>query len=159
MLPTRVLLATALVAAAVAAQPHVVAAQTTMSPPPSALGGKQPMSNTATNIGPSDTRTTYSPSLPAPPVDENAPPAAFLDAARNALAAGRTGEAQEALERAESRALDRSVKPSQAGEPSQQSLVTQIANARHMLASGDRTATLKAIETAAANPEANARAQ
>lgn len=92
--------------------------------------------------------------LPEPDVDENAPPSAFLAAARGAIAAGRTGEAMEALERAESRALIRSVRPSRAGDPSRQPLVRIIADARAKLAGGDRMGALEAIERATA-AEAN----
>ncbi len=47
--------------------------------------------------------------LPAPAVGEDAPPADLLRAAESALAAGRAGEAQEAMEMAQTRLLDRSV--------------------------------------------------
>jgi alkylation response protein AidB-like acyl-CoA dehydrogenase len=88
--------------------------------------------------------------LPTPEVDEDAPPSAFLNAARLAIAAGRDGEALEALERAESRALDRSVRPSRAGVPSPQPLVARIAQARAALAGGDRMQTLQLIDQALA---------
>ncbi len=151
MLPIRLALAAFILAAAA----QHASAQTTMSPPPGSLGGKQPMSTTSSNTGPGDTETTWAPSLPAPMVDEDAPPAAFLDAARKAIATNATGEAQEALERAESRALDRAVKPSTAGQPSHQPLVQQISAARQALAAGDRAKSLSLIQAAIANPEAN----
>jgi hypothetical protein len=116
--------------------------------------GKQPASTDASNIGPANTRTLWAPSLPVPMISEDAPPAAFLKAAEQALAANRTGEAQEAMERAESRALDRSVRPSQASQPSQQSLVTQIAQARQALEAGDKMTALRLVQAAAANPDA-----
>ncbi len=119
--------------------------------------GKQPSSDAASNIGAGDTRTQWAPQLPAPAVDDNAPPAAFIDAAVRALAAGRTGEAQEAMERAESRALDRSVRPSKAGEPSQQALIQQIAAARQALSAGDRLGAVRLLEQAAKTPQATQR--
>ena len=154
MLPVRLFAAALLAAAVVAAPGQRATAQTTMSPPPGTLGGKQPSSSTASNISQGDTKTPWAPSLPVPPIDDDAPPAAFLDAAQKAIAANRTGEAQEALERAESRALDRSVKPSKAGEPSRQPLVQQIANAREALGAGDRLRAVALIQGAIANPEA-----
>jgi hypothetical protein len=94
---------------------------------------------------------------PTPPgVSEDAPPTSFLQAARGAVAAGRIGLAQENLERAESRLLVRSVPPSRAGQPSEQTLVAQIGDARRALGAGDRTRALQLIDTALANPEANA---
>lgn len=66
-----------------------------------------PVSDKASNITPADTRTPIAPELPPPPVADNASPLDFLHAARDALAHGKTGQAQEALERAEARALDR----------------------------------------------------
>ncbi len=47
------------------------------------------------NITPADTRSTIAPRLPEPGVPSPRPPASFLAAARRALTAGRTGEAQE----------------------------------------------------------------
>jgi hypothetical protein len=71
------------------------------------IGESLPMSPHASNIAPQDTRSVIAPSLPVPIIGENATPAQFLGTARDALARGRTGEAQEALERAETRRLDR----------------------------------------------------
>ena len=80
-------------------------------------GASGPFSNNASNIGPQDTTSTIAPNLPAPDVGPNAPPRAFLVAARSALLAGRTGEAQQALEMAVTRTLDRSVPLFQTGVP------------------------------------------
>jgi hypothetical protein len=115
-------------------------------------GGRQPLSTAPTNLGPVDTRTLWSPELPTPTVDADAPPAAFVKAAQGAIAAGRLGEAQEAIERAESRALTRSVRPSKAGEPSNQALVKQLAEARQALSDGDRMAALRTLQAALGSP-------
>ncbi len=69
------------------------------------------------NITPSDTRSITAPRLPEPGAPSPSPPAAFLAAARRAVAAGRTGEAQEALERAETRLLDRPAAPGSGLQP------------------------------------------
>jgi hypothetical protein len=69
-------------------------------------------------------------------------------AARQALAAHQTGAAQEALERAETRALDRSVAPSQAGDPSGQRLIKQINDARNALSTGDTAGAMQIIDSA-----------
>jgi hypothetical protein len=100
---------------------------------------------------------TAQPPLPAPMIDPNAPPRTFIEAARHALAAGRTEEAQEAIERAESRALDRAVKPSLARDPSRQPLVLQLSQARQALAAGDRMRAITLLDAAAGNPEAAGR--
>ena len=125
-------------------------AQTT----PDAGTGKQPMSTAPTTLNSSTPHTLWSPSLPTPAVGEDAPPAAFIRSAIAAISAGRLGEAQEAIERAESRALDRSVRPSTAGQPSQQSLVQQLSAARQALGTGDKAGTLRLLQQADANPEA-----
>jgi hypothetical protein len=122
--------------------------------PAGTVGGSQPTSMVPTNTGPADTRTLWSPQLPVPAVGEDAPPAAFVKSAQAAIAAGRLGEAQEAIERAESRALDRSVRPSKAGTPSRQPLVQQLAQARQLLGAGDRMGALRMLNQALANPEA-----
>lgn len=91
--------------------------------------------------------------LPAPDVEDDAPPRAFLAAAKQALGAARFDVAMEALERAESRALIRSVRPSLAGVPSDQKIVKDIQAARHALDAGDRAGSLAAIEAALADPD------
>lgn len=118
-------------------------------------GQSLPLSNNASNTTPSDTRSVIAPRLPDPAVGENAPPRIFLEAARRALAANRTGEAQEAMERAESRLLSRSVAPSRAADPSRQPLIAQIANARTALSIGDRARAIQILDVAIDSPEAS----
>jgi hypothetical protein len=55
------------------------------------------------NTPPLDIRSATRPPLPGPPAHSNEPPRVFLEAARRALEAGRIGEAQVSLERAEAR--------------------------------------------------------
>jgi hypothetical protein len=116
-------------------------------------GQSLPLSNNAGNIGPADTTTPYAARLPNPGVGENADPRAYLEAARSSLAAGRTGEAQEAMERAETRLLIRSVRPSQASMPSQEPVVQQITEARQALGMGDRSGAMAKLDAALSNPE------
>lgn len=111
-------------------------------------GQSLPFSDQPSNLAPSNQPYGYR--LPTPEVDENAPASVFLEAARRALVAGHGGEAQEALERAESRALDRSVRPSRAGQPSRQPVVANITAAREALAGGDRVRVLQLIDAALA---------
>ncbi len=117
-------------------------------------GQSLPLSNNASNITANDSHSLIAPRLPTPAVSESAPPAMFLRAARDALAAGRTGEAQEALERAETRALSRPVRPSLARQPSGSPLVQQIAQARTALSGGDRQGAIRLIDSALGNPDA-----
>ena len=72
------------------------------------VGESFPASNKASNITAADTRSPIAPRLPTPGV-EDATPAAYLNAAQTALNANQTGRAQEALERAETAMLQRSV--------------------------------------------------
>ena len=88
-------------------------------------GSSLPRSNRASNITPSDTRSSVAPNLPSPPIGENASPRAYLIAARGALAAGRTGEAQQSLEMAQTRLLDRSVPLFQTNTPARDPAVDQ----------------------------------
>lgn len=117
-------------------------------------GQSLPLSSVASNLTPSDTQDIIAPRLPEPPVSDNAPPRDFLMVARQALAENQTGVAQEALERAESRALTRSVLPWTAGMPSDQPLVQIISNALRALAARDTGTAVTLIDQAAANPEA-----
>lgn len=116
-------------------------------------GQSLPVSNNAGNIGPADTSTPYAARLPSPDIGENASPRAFVEAARTALAAGRTGEAQEAMERAETRLLIRSVRPSQANNPSREPVIQQLTEARHALGQGDRAGAMAKLTAALNNPE------
>jgi len=112
------------------------------------VGQSWPLSPHASNINSSDTRSTIAPTLPAPDVGENATPQQLLVAARNALAAGRTGEAQEAMERAQTRMLDRDTPLFQTNRPSDNPAVKQISAALQALGAGDRDGAMRGIEAA-----------
>jgi len=107
-----------------------------------------PVSRHDSNITPADTRSTVAPRLPEPGVPSARPPASFLAAARRAVAAGRTGEAQEALERAETRLLDRPASPGAGLQPDNRRAVFAVAAARSALAAHDRLRTVAAIDDA-----------
>lgn len=111
-------------------------------------GQSLPLSNNASNILPSDTGSVIAPRLPSPNVSDSSGPRDFLIAARAALASNRTGEAQEALERAESRSLAGNVLASDINTPSQQTAIRNITLARQALASGDKGAAIQAIDVA-----------
>jgi hypothetical protein len=111
-------------------------------------GQSLPLSGNASNIGSQDTRSSIAPNLPSPEVGDNEPPRVYLRAARTALVQGRTGEAQQALEMAETRALDRSVPLFQTDTPSKSPLVGTIRKALDALGAGDRAGAVQFIEQA-----------
>jgi hypothetical protein len=113
-------------------------------------GMSLPMSDHAGNITPQDTASPIAARLPEPPVGDEAAIHDYLLAARNALAAGRSGEAQEALEMAETRALDRSVPLFQTGVPSDNPMVARITQVLHTLGNGDRLEAMRLLEQAIA---------
>jgi hypothetical protein len=115
-------------------------------------GSSLPLSDRASNIGPGDTRSSIAPNLPSPVVGEDAPVQAYLQAARSALIAGHTGEAQQALEMAETRALDRSVPLFQTSTPSRNPLVDKIGQALGAMGSHDRGRAVQIIDEALAHP-------
>ncbi len=117
-------------------------------------GMSLPMGNNASNIGPADTNSPIAPNLPSPNVGDGASAQAYLIAARNSLAAGNTGVAQQSLEMAETRLLDRSVPLFQTNSPSGNPVVSQIAQALHALAAGDRSGSMAMIEAAIPNARA-----
>ncbi len=119
----------------------------TMATPDDGSAGHEPMSNQASNIDPSDTHTTYAPALPTPDVGPNATPRQLLAAAQQALAQKHTGAAQQALEMAETRLLDRTVDPSQAGTPDANPMIGQINQALHLLGHGDADGAARVIGT------------
>jgi hypothetical protein len=110
-------------------------------------GDVRATSNDASNISSADTRSNIAPALPEPNAAGDTAEA-YLMAARTAIQGGRTGEAQEALERAESRALDRDVAPSEANDPDPSAMTRQIGDARQALSVGNPQAALQAIDAA-----------
>ncbi len=95
------------------------------------------------------------PPLPTPELGEGAAPSAYLQAAIGALATGHTGEAQQALEMAQTRLLDRSVPLGQTNTPSANPAVDQISAALQALAAGDRAGCMTRIQAAQATLRAN----
>ena len=71
----------------------------------------------------------------------------YLRAAQASLPAGRTGEAQQSLEMAQTRLLDRSVVMGQTDNPSDNPAVSQISQALKALAHGDRAQTMQLIQS------------
>ena len=69
----------------------------------------EPISNQASNLVPRDTRSDIAPALPAPNLGADAGPSGYLRAAQQSLTDRQTGKAQQGLEMAETRLLDRSV--------------------------------------------------
>lgn len=113
-------------------------------------GNSLPTSSNASNISSGDTRADIAPRLPTPGISDNSGPRAFLAVAQQALQGNRTGEAQEALERAETRLLDRSTAPENVGVADQGTMVRQITDARMALAKGDKAQALEKINEAMA---------
>lgn len=109
-------------------------------------GMSMPMGNNASNINPNDTNSVIAPNLPSPPLGSNAPATDYLRAAQNSLAAGRTGEAQQSLEMAQTRLLDRSVPQGQTNTPSTNPAVSQLNLALQALARGDRAQCMQIIQ-------------
>jgi hypothetical protein len=112
------------------------------------VGISLPLSNKASNIVPADTHSIIAPTLPPSPAGDDAASRDYLRAARASLVAGHTGQAQQSLEMAETRALDRSVVQGQANMPSDSQLVSRIRDARHALGGSDRTHTIQLIDLA-----------
>lgn len=97
-------------------------------------GQPEPTSSAASNISPADTRSDIAPSLPSPPTEG---PRGLLTTASQDLRSNRTGAAQEALERAETRILDRSVPATMANAPDNGHVVDLITQARAALGNND----------------------
>jgi hypothetical protein len=90
------------------------------------------------------------PALPEPNLPLGSRVSDYLRAAQGAIAANHLGEAQSALEMAQTRILDRSVPLGQTDVPSVDPLTGQISQARQALAANDRAACLQVIQTALA---------
>jgi len=111
------------------------------------VGVSYPLSSNASNIGPYDTSSTIAPTLPPPGIVANATSRDYLITARGALLAGRTGQAQEAMEQAQTRLLDRSTPLFQTDRPSADMAVARISDALHALGAGDRAMALGILDT------------
>ncbi len=111
-------------------------------------GMSGPASSTASNTGSANSRSTIAPHFPEPRQGENAPPEAYLRDAQQALARRQTGLAQQALEMAETRLLDRSTAPEAASLPDQRPEIAAVSHARHALGAGDMRAASNDIQMA-----------
>lgn len=112
------------------------------------VGVSLPLSNNASNIGPSDTRSIIAPTLPPSSIGPDATARDYLRAARDSLAAGQTGATQQSLEMAETRALDRAVPVGQTDVPDSAGLISAIRDARAALGAGDRQRALQIMNSA-----------
>jgi len=117
---------------------------------PAIASAANPTSNSASNINQGDTGSTIAPQLPTPAAGEDSAPQQYLIAARQALASGRTGEAQEALERAETRLADRSTPLFRTDEVARGPVINEVRQAREALGSGDRMQAMQLTEQALA---------
>jgi hypothetical protein len=115
------------------------------------VGESLPRSDRASNIGPADTRSNIAPTLPPSAIGENAAAHEYLRTARASLVAGRTGQAQQSLEMAETRALDRAVPQGQTNVPSDSQFVSRIRDARRALGRGDSPQAVQLIDLALSN--------
>jgi len=120
-------------------------------------GMSMPLGTNASNIDANNTRSTIAPNLPSPPIGANANAVDYLRAAQRALQAGRTGEAQQSLEMAQTRLLDRSVPQEQTSNPSDNPAVTQVSQALKALAAHDRMQAMQLIDSAIPAAMASAR--
>lgn len=84
--------------------------------------------------------------LAAPDLPANSPPRAYLRAAQAALATGQDGEAQQAMEMAQTRLLDRSVPLYQTDKPSTNPAVDAIGAALARLSAGDRAGAMQQLD-------------
>lgn len=112
------------------------------------IGESLPRSDRASNIGPG-TERAVAPSLPQPAVGDSAGAKEYLQVAREALATGRTGLAQQSLEMAETRLLTRVV-PGDVIAPSSEEAVTMIRQARQALDAGQRMQAMQILDAAVA---------
>ncbi len=111
------------------------------------VGESYPASDRASNIDRNDTRSDIAPRLPNPDANANTPEA-YLAAADRALARHQSGAAQEALERAETRMLDRSVPQGQGNAPDQDPRIGQVNSALQALGNRNYAGARQSIQQA-----------
>jgi len=111
-------------------------------------GMSLPRSDQAGNLNAATTHFELAPNLPVPEGAETVRD--LLLSARQALAANKTGLAQESLERAETRALDRSIPVGTERIPDDGRMVNAISQARDALAQGNIRGAIAVIDQALA---------
>lgn len=114
------------------------------------VGESEPHSTTAGNINARTGTNRVAPTLPGSSLGNNAAAGDYLRSARASLAAGQTGKAQEALEMAETRGLDRSVAEGETNRPSDSLFVARVRDALHALGRGEVGHTIELIDQALA---------
>jgi hypothetical protein len=102
----------------------------------------------ASNISESDTHGEVAPKLPSPDVGANGSAKDYLKAAAKALRGHRTGEAQQALEMAETRALESGGVTSNPDSPVSNPMVSKIDDALKALGKKDMQGARSAIHDA-----------
>lgn len=113
-------------------------------------GMSGPASSQAANIDSADTRSVIAPHFPQPAGGEDASPARYLHDAEAALSRKHSGEADQALEMAETRLLDRSTAAGTAQQQDSSPAIQQVGEARKAIASRDMKAARAAIHMALA---------
>jgi hypothetical protein len=107
-------------------------------------GNSLPRSDNAGNLNAATTHSDLAPNLPAPVGPETVRD--LLLTARQDLMTHQTGAAQEALERAETRALDRDITPGTQHIPDQSPLIAGIAQARDALGNNNINGAIAVID-------------
>ena len=116
-----------------------------LAAPAFAQSGGSSLMQDATSLMGGATGSGLASKLPVPQVTDDSA-LSYLKAARSALAGGKTGLAQEALERAESRLLTRDVAPSQASSAISDPSVSEISKALQALATGQTSTALQVVD-------------
>ena len=114
------------------------------------VGTSLPLSDRVGNTTGAPIRAGVAPTLPQPNLDENSGPYDYLRTARTDIIAGRTGAAQQSLEMAQTRSLDRAILPGQSITPTDSPFIGQIRDALGALARGDRARAIALIDAALA---------
>ena len=107
-----------------------------------------PVSSQASHVPGSAPGSAIAPRLPEPAGGDSGPPEQYLHEADRALEMHKTGLAQQALEMAETRMLDRSTLASQASTPDGDPEVQALRQAREALGRRDLRAAHEAIRAA-----------
>ena len=113
---------------------------------PPGLPSVEPLSQHASNINSANTRSVIAPALPPSHVGPNATASDYLRAAQAALASRRTGQAQEALENAETQLLSRSMPADLTNKPDQNPAVRNINSALQALGSHDVQGAMQIVQ-------------
>jgi hypothetical protein len=111
------------------------------------VGDSLPYSTKSSNTTAANVGSTVAPTLPSPGLNAGASARDYAEAARTSLRAGKTGEAQQALEMAETRMLNRAMQNPSSPPPGAVAMVRELRAARQAIGANNTAEAMRILDT------------